>query len=148
MTVVAAVDDSTHAQRILSEASMLAHDLDEPLHAVHVLKRSQFVDVLEKNVPGQPLVENHEIRRIGQEIVEKGTADPEISHSTDTIDIKIRIGDPAEEIATYARKVDARYLVLGGRRRSPTGKALFGSVTQTAMFDASMPVLTVPLDKR
>ena len=148
MTIVAAVDSSDHAPGILSAASVLARDLEEPLHAVHVLQRTTFVDALEKNVEGQPLADNYEIRRIGEEIVERGTADPDVPHSADTVEIELRIGDPATETTSYARSVGARYLVIGGRRRSPTGKALFGSVTQKIMFDASMPVLTVPLDKR
>ena len=34
-------------------------------------------------------------------------------------------------------------LVLGARRRSPVGKALMGSVAQTIILDASVPVLVV-----
>jgi nucleotide-binding universal stress UspA family protein len=44
------------------------------------------------------------------------------------------------------RLVDTLYadlLVIGARRRSPVGKALLGSVTQTVILDASLPVLVV-----
>ena len=34
-------------------------------------------------------------------------------------------------------------LVVGARRRSPVGKALLGSVTQTIILEASVPVLVV-----
>ena len=34
-------------------------------------------------------------------------------------------------------------LVLGARRRSPVGKALLGSVAQTIILEASVPVLVV-----
>ncbi|OYR69650.1 universal stress protein UspA, partial [Halorubrum sp. E3] len=46
----------------------------------------------------------------------------------------------------YAEEQDARYVVIGGRQRSPTGKALFGSVTQDVMFESPAPVVNVALD--
>ena len=33
--------------------------------------------------------------------------------------------------------------MIGARRRSPVGKALLGSVTQTLILDADIPVLVV-----
>ena len=38
---------------------------------------------------------------------------------------------------------DTDYLGLGGRRRSPVGKAAFGSVTQSVLLEASIPDVTV-----
>lgn len=53
-----------------------------------------------------------------------------------------RVGQPAEEILAHADAIDARYLVIGGRKRTPAGKALFGSVTQTVILDSQRPVVT------
>lgn len=39
--------------------------------------------------------------------------------------------------------VDADLLVIGARRRSPVGKALLGSVAQTVILEADIPVLVV-----
>jgi len=50
-------------------------------------------------------------------------------------------GDPAEQLLEAARESDANLLVLGGRKRSPTGKALFGSVTQSVILNADRPVM-------
>jgi nucleotide-binding universal stress UspA family protein len=51
--------------------------------------------------------------------------------------------DVAETILDLTRKVDAKLLIIGARRRSPVGKFLLGSVTQTLILDAEVPVLVV-----
>jgi nucleotide-binding universal stress UspA family protein len=42
MSLVAAVDDSSEASTVLAKATRLATDLDEQLHTIHVLKRSEL----------------------------------------------------------------------------------------------------------
>jgi nucleotide-binding universal stress UspA family protein len=51
-------------------------------------------------------------------------------------------GEPAARIVTYTVDEDARYAVLCPRKRSPTGKALFGSVGQSVLLNANCPVVT------
>jgi nucleotide-binding universal stress UspA family protein len=50
-------------------------------------------------------------------------------------------GDPAEQLLDAARAEDANLIVVAGRKRSPTGKALFGSVTQSVILNAERPVM-------
>lgn len=57
--------------------------------------------------------------------------------------VKERSGDPDEEILRAAREANADHIVLGGRRRTPVGKAVFGSVVQDVIRNADRPVLTV-----
>ncbi len=56
------------------------------------------------------------------------------------VESQTRVGDPAEEILSTAEDVDADAIVLGGRKRSPLGSLLFGSVTQAVVVDATRPV--------
>ena len=51
--------------------------------------------------------------------------------------------DPAEELINAANMVDAEFIVIGLRRRSPVGKLLLGSNAQRVLLDAACPVLAV-----
>jgi nucleotide-binding universal stress UspA family protein len=51
--------------------------------------------------------------------------------------------DIAGAVLAFADSVQAEILVIGARRRSPVGKFLLGSVTQTIILDADMPVVVV-----
>jgi len=50
-------------------------------------------------------------------------------------------GSPADEIRKHAETYDVDQICVGGRKRSPTGKALFGSVTQDVILGTDRPVL-------
>ncbi len=52
-------------------------------------------------------------------------------------------GDIGEAIVGITDKLRPDLLVLGARRRSPVGKALLGSVAQTIILEAGVPVLVV-----
>jgi nucleotide-binding universal stress UspA family protein len=48
---------------------------------------------------------------------------------------------PADGILEMAEEIGADLIVMGGRKRRPSGKALFGSVTQSVVLDAEVPVV-------
>jgi nucleotide-binding universal stress UspA family protein len=55
--------------------------------------------------------------------------------------IRERSGDPAETILRFADELDADLISVSGRKRTPAGKALLGSVSQKVLLDAERPVL-------
>lgn len=50
-------------------------------------------------------------------------------------------GQPADRILAVAEEIDADIIAMSGRKRSPTGKVLFGSVTQSVMLSANCPII-------
>ncbi|ELZ56176.1 MULTISPECIES: universal stress protein [Halorubrum] len=55
-------------------------------------------------------------------------------------------GDPAEVIVEVAAEIDADNVTVSGRRRSPTGKVLFGSTAQSVVLAADCPVTVTLAD--
>lgn len=53
-------------------------------------------------------------------------------------------GDPADELLAAAADVDANAICVSGRKRRPSGKAVFGSVSQDVILGSDRPVLAVP----
>lgn len=64
------------------------------------------------------------------------------------IDVELlgRAGNPVEAILDVADEYDVDGIYVGGPKRSPTGKAIFGSVTQDVIMQSDVPV-TVTIDK-
>lgn len=139
MVIVAAVDQSESAKGIVEEAGRLASAFEEPLHVVHVLDRSTFLDLERSTVEdtGKP-VPVDEVRSMATEIAAEAVEDTSLNAEPVGI-----VGDPADEVVAYAEENNASYIVIGGRKRSPVGKALFGSVTQSILLNASLPTVTI-----
>lgn len=70
------------------------------------------------------------VARFTDQLAEHG-----ISH-----DVERRSGDPPEEILEVADDIAADMILLGGRKRSPLGSLIFGSVCQAVILDARRPV--------
>ncbi|MBA2738311.1 MAG: universal stress protein [Nocardioidaceae bacterium] len=55
----------------------------------------------------------------------------------------VRGMDPADDLIQVAHDVNADFIVIGLRRRSPVGKLILGSNAQRILLDSPCPVLAV-----
>lgn len=60
------------------------------------------------------------------------------------VDVRREHGDPAKTIIDVAEELDAVAIVLAGRKRTPVGKVLFGSITQAVLLDSDVSVVVGP----
>lgn len=135
--IVAAVSESEQSERIIQEAKALADAFGEEIHAIHVLSRMEA-----KKVRQDTVAETATLREAdnGKEAAKEIAAKAATGADTTTVGL---IGKASEEILRYADKQNARYIVVGKRKRSPTGKAVFGSVTQSVLLNSDQPVMSV-----
>lgn len=142
MTIVAAVDRASHARRVVEEAVILANAFDDSIHIVHVLSRSEFVEMEETNVSETgDAIDLNRVREIAASVAEEAIKD--VNASADAVGL---VGDASDEIVRYADENDAKYIVVGARKRSPVGKAVFGSVTQSILLNSRQPVVAIGIE--
>lgn len=116
-------DDGAMAERVAGTVANLPGDAEDLTVSVfHV-----FTD----NPAGASAGQVAGVRRAQERLEEAGIETTVLEGS----------GDPAEELIEAATEHDADLIVIGGRRRSPAGKALFGSVAQSVILNAERPVL-------
>lgn len=134
MVVVVAIGASDQT-RLVDEGAALADAFDDELHVMHILD----IDITGKDIGTTTQKSEQQLR----EVAAQRASDAASELSRDFEAVGLLDERVSGTIADYAEKHDARYLVVGGRKRSPTGKAIFGSTTQSILLNATCPVLTV-----
>lgn len=140
MTILCAVDDDQFSDEVVATAADLADAYDDELAVLHVMTEERF-DARAEDRPEYYVDDGvtdaaNEAREIATRTLE----------DSDRVVPKGRVGAPAAEIIDAADRIDPRYLVLGGRKRSAVGKALFGSITQSVLLEVETPTVTVMHD--
>lgn len=142
MSIVVPVDNGENIDSVLEEAEDLAEAFNDELHVVHVLDKESYYELDRTSAEKQhTTVMNEEIEATAAEVAKEVVG----STGSDVIPAG-RVGKPAEEIVQYAGEQDARYIVLGSRKRTPIGKAVFGSVVQSVLLNADQPVVIIRKD--
>lgn len=147
MTIMAAVGEEHGTSAVVKVAYDLGVAFDEDVVVLHVIPEDEaeaHLEEIHSVTEFQHMSFSHEEDRAASfaEVVVDNTLD---DYDRDRVSTIGRIGAPADTILSVADsgEYDIRYLVIGGRKRSPVGKALFGSVTQEILLGTEKPVMTI-----
>jgi nucleotide-binding universal stress UspA family protein len=127
MTIVVGYVPTPEGEAALTAAISEAGLRQEPLHIVNTSR-------------GDSLVDN----RFASEDALAAVRDT-LDKSGVVYEIDQQVGghDASEELVDIADRLRASLIVIGLRRRTPTGKLLTGSQAQRILLDANCPVLAV-----
>lgn len=145
MTIVAAIDGDEHSGAVVDIGYDMATTYDVPLEVIHVAPKEEFEayqkSLLETNEFSNYSISQHKesAAKVSREIIKSTLGD----RNTSAVTAIGRVGNPVEEILDHAAEADSQFIVIGGRKRSPTGKAIFGSATQSILLESDGPVVTV-----
>jgi nucleotide-binding universal stress UspA family protein len=137
MAIIAAVDRSEKSSRVVDESARLAAAFDDTVHVVHALTRSEFLDLGITGAQTENSKDMEQIRSAAAEMAEQSVSGLDVPYETIGL-----VGEPADAVVEYAKEQNAKYIVVGPRKRSRTGKALFGSKAQSILLNATCPVVS------
>ena len=144
MAILTAIREAERSKRTITIAHDLATAYDDKLVVLHVVPEEDYDEhkASIEDIPGFSdfsfTQEAESAERFVRQFVEETVANVDI----EMIEPRGRVGDVADEILAEAASVEPRFLVIGGRRRSPAGKALFGNTAQKILLNAHCPVVT------
>ena len=129
MSVVAAHQATATGRLIIQEAAKEASLRHTSLSVLHV---AEGVDV--------DLIEDQKttLRREIADVLEEAN----LAQVEWTLQVATGV-EVAETVLHHIEDADVELLVIGARRRSPVGKLFLGSVTQSILLRADVPVLVV-----
>lgn len=144
MTILASIDENQRSRYVVEVAYDLATTYDDTLVALHVVPEEDF-EAHKRALEDNP--EFHDFSLSQEAESAKRIARTFVTETIDDLDTsrlepRGRVGDIASEILAEVDRLDPRFLVIGGRRRSPVGKALFGNTAQELLLKANCPVVS------
>lgn len=140
-TVLVAVGpgDEERTDPIVTAVSDVAGPAEASVVLAHVFPRERFADVSDRlgfgddAVPDAVAARQTTVGAFRERLSEVG------------LDVSVRggVGEAGEEITALAEDTGADLVFVGGRKRRPSGKAVFGSTAQAVLLGAPCPVTFV-----
>lgn len=146
MSIVAAVGDPSRDTPVVREGRKLAERLGEDLYVVLVMTSDEFVDLERTSIERTGrTVEREDIEAQAEEVASE-IAETAIEDDF-PYEVAAFVGEPVDELQRFSEEYDVEYLVIGGRKRSPIGKLVFGSTAQSILLNYDRPIVSVRIEQ-
>ncbi|WP_458207021.1 universal stress protein [Haladaptatus sp. NG-SE-30] len=133
--------DADRTERLASAVADVAGPTGATVVLAHVFTDVEFDDVVEQldyDPSGKPNPDEVAARHATIRSLANSLDEDDVGYA-----IRGAVGEHGETIVELAEDVTADSIFVGGRKRSPTGKAVFGSTAQEVMLSAPCPVTFV-----
>ena len=135
--------DMERSEKMVRTATDIAGPADATVALAHVFRESEYDTICDElefdrdsEVTPTVVARRYEpIKEIHTELESEGV--------TCEIHGSLSEGSVGDEIVGLAAEVEADLVIVGGRKRSPAGKAAFGSTAQNVLLNAHCPVTFV-----
>lgn len=135
-------NDADRAEAIAEAAVEVAAPSSATVVLAHVFTDDEYEDVLDQlefdtelsEVSPNDVAQRHATIRTLARVLD----DENVEY-----DIRGAVGQHGDEIVGLGKELDVDRVIVGGRKRSPTGKAVFGSTAQDVMLNSPCPVTFV-----
>ncbi|WP_396611303.1 universal stress protein [Haloferax sp. S1W] len=141
MAILAAVSGKKSPDQVVTVANDLAKAHGEELLVFHAISEELFEQRSELADDYFRDDAVHDAKQVARRVVEETVGD------TDGVTLLGQIGAPAASLLETIEEKSPSYVVIGSRKRTPVGKALLGSTTQSVMLHTPVPVVAVPTDE-
>ena len=132
-------DDGERLDRLTEEAIELGTATGARVTVAHAFASQSDVDDALAQLEGADGTPTDVARRLeGVRRATKALQAAGVEHAVEGV-----VGDPGDAVAVLAERVGADRVFVGGRQRSPTGKAVFGSTAQQILLSSPCPVTFV-----
>lgn len=136
--LIAVEDNRERMEPVIKHATEIVDALSARVTLFHVYRPDEFESLLEaRNLdsadPSEFAMDNAAMGEAARMLKD---ADIEFSVAAAT-------GEPSEQIIAYVEANEIDHVFVGGRDRSPAGKAILGSVSQSVILNCDVPCTIV-----
>lgn len=133
--LIAIGEDRMNIDEVAEHAAEVASALGARVTLFRVYGESEFENMLDgfeyESADPADIAKRHSVVREAAEILRNAGV---------SLTVDAEVGSVPQRIDDYVEKNDVDHVYIGGRKRSPAGKALMGSNSQDILLRLSVPV--------